>query len=239
MHRSFPTCCTPSLQQKCKGHQGLCRSSNCAFQRTTSGFALVNLTAKEMRVLYVEASTGEVIHHTVRRSKKNIRMQKTAKYVGVGSVWGAPERPLQPKSGAFAYPPISRESIPLELTGSSWPTEDVPLWGHVMIVLFLLLFIVLACACWGRSSCSLKTSAVPQLRHYSLPSWTLRSHPDEPLDLHEAPTVVGSVRTISVGREIELCPIDMQRPGGPLPVVEASRACELRRQKDQEEMPLV
>ncbi|CDI84264.1 serine/threonine protein phosphatase, putative, partial [Eimeria acervulina] len=50
LHRSFPTCCTPSLQKKCKGHQELCRSSNCAFQRTTSGFALVNLTAKEMRV---------------------------------------------------------------------------------------------------------------------------------------------------------------------------------------------
>ncbi|CDJ58457.1 serine/threonine protein phosphatase, putative [Eimeria maxima] len=239
LHREFPTCCTPSLLHKCKEDVELCRSSNCAFQRTTSGFALINLTAKEMRLLYIDANTGEVIHHSTRRSKKASRMQQTAKHARFASVPGAAGRPLKPNGGAFAYPPIGREPIPQELTGSTWPTEDVPLWGHVMVVLFLILFIVLGFVCCGRFFCNLKAWTVPQVRRYSLPFWALRRHREVPLDPHEAPSVVGSVRSVSVGREVELSTRETGLSVGSLPVVEAARLCELRRQKDQEEMPLV
>ncbi|CDI87193.1 serine/threonine protein phosphatase, putative [Eimeria praecox] len=239
LHRSFPKCCTPSLLHQCKEDEELCRSSNCSFQLTTSGFALVNLTAKEMRVLYVDANTGDVIYDKTRQSKKNIRMQKIARYAGFEGMRGAAEGPLQSKSGAFAYPRITRELIPVELTGSSWPTEDFPLWGHVMVVLLIILSLVLAFTFCRRVACKLKACAVPQARRYSLPSWTLRRQPDGPVDLHETPTIVGSLRSVSVGREVELGPRDTRLSVGSLPVVEATRACELRRQKDQEEMPFV
>ncbi|CDJ51505.1 serine/threonine protein phosphatase, putative [Eimeria brunetti] len=239
LHHSSPTCCTPSLVNKCKEEQGLCRSSNCSFQQATSGFALANLTAKELRLLFIEASTGDVIYQATRRSKKHARMLSRVKYAGSDSMPTAAAAALERDSGAVGYPRISREPIPLELTGWSWPTDDVPLWGHVMVVLLILLFIVLAFVCCWRFSCNLKPWAAPQARRYSLPTWTPRRQQEEQANPHETPTILGSVRGATIGQEVELSSRDTSVSVGPLPVVETTRACELRRQKEQEEMPLV
>ncbi|CDJ33918.1 serine/threonine protein phosphatase, putative [Eimeria mitis] len=152
-----------------------------------------------MRLSFIEASTGEVIYHTTRRSKKKIRMQKTATYAGYESVPVAADKLLQRNGGALAYPPISRVSVPLELTGSGWSIDNVPLWEYVVFVLLIVSLLVLAFTCCGRFSCNLKERAVPQARQYSLPSWILRRQTEE-LDAHELPTILGAVRAVTVGR---------------------------------------
>ncbi|KAL8435689.1 hypothetical protein ACSSS7_002292 [Eimeria intestinalis] len=133
LHREEPKCCNHGLSKKCKKDDLPCPSKTCVFQETLHGFTLVEFSLSQMRLSFVNAATGEILNHAVYASKKAARFSKAAPLGG-------------PVGFTTAYPPITRVSIPLDLTGGLMSQHPWITW----LPLVLVLVMAALCVSWWR-----------------------------------------------------------------------------------------
>ncbi|KAL8452974.1 hypothetical protein Emag_002060 [Eimeria magna] len=143
LHRQEPKCCNHGLSKRCKKEDLPCPSKTCVFQETLHGFTLVELSMNQMRLNFINATTGEVLSHAIYASKKAARFSKAART----SSRGAEAAPLAgPLVFASAYPSITRVSIPLDLTGGLMSQHPWITW----IPLVMALVMAALCISWWR-----------------------------------------------------------------------------------------
>ncbi|KAL8271610.1 hypothetical protein Esti_004466 [Eimeria stiedai] len=143
LHRQEPKCCNHGLSKRCKKEDLPCPSKACVFQETLHGFTLVELSMNQMRLNFINATTGEVLSHAIYASKKAARFSAAAQT----SSRGTEALPLAgPVVSASVYPPITRVTIPLDLTGGLMSQHPWITW----IPLVMVLVMAALCISWWR-----------------------------------------------------------------------------------------
>lgn len=222
-----PKCCNSGTGSSCDSAPP-CPSKNCTFQETTHGFVLVELSAKQMHLQYIDAETGTVISHSTYQSKKAGRLLSFAgKLPDTGN--GTTAGPQI--AAASEYPTIRRVAVPKELTGK-W------LGQYELNPFFQLLFLfsmALVCLWLLWRCCPLgKFLSTTDVRYIWARWRRLRQSSFEPV---ESPIIVGAAKppatpTVSDSAYVATGP-------GTAIALDVTGWCEMRKQRAEEGISLV